>query len=168
MKFIGRWLRKRKKVQKSNSFIEDKLSELPNYKGALKLLREKESDRYMGLLKQMRKESGVWRIPLDGKFWLLPKKQMKEVIEKDFTDKKEYYADKFDCENFTEMFVTHLAENYGVNAVGMVFDFSGAHAYNLIIYPKGLELFEPQNDEMFKVSKRNKKEYPLKTALILI
>ena len=96
---------------------------------------------------------------------------MKEVIKKDHSEKKKYYADKFDCDSFSFMFITHLASKYGVNGVGIVLDFSGAHAYNFVVYPRkkdNLRLFEPQNDSLFKVKKRKKKFYPLETALVLI
>ena len=120
LKHIRRWLRKRKKVKKPNSFVEKALREnIPNYHGALQLLREKESDSWMGMAKQVAKEEeGVWRIPLDGKFWLLPEKQMKEVIKKDHSEKKKYYADKFDCDSFSFMFITHLASKVRVNGLG--------------------------------------------------
>jgi len=58
-----------------------------------------------------------------------------------------------------------------VNGAGIVLDFSGAHAYNFVVYPRkkdNLRLFEPQNDSLFKVKKRKKKFYPLETALVLI
>jgi len=88
---IRRWLRKRKKVKKPNSFVEAALSEhIPNYNGiwAPLLSPLKGQEGHESLAKEMAEEKGVWRIPLDGKFWLLPEKQMKEVIKKTIVRRK--------------------------------------------------------------------------------
>jgi len=144
-----RWLRRKlnrpKKVEKGNKFVENALSALPNY-----------GDK-------------VTRMTLDGKFWMVDKEQMKKIVEEDMTDKKKYQRDLFDCDNFSLMFVTHLADTYDINQAGIVLDYSGAHAYNVIVYPNGkLELFEPQTGEFFSVGERNKNKYPLEKATVII
>ena len=144
-----RWLRRKlnrpKKVEKGNKFVEDALSVLPNY------------------------DNGVSRMTLDTKFWMVNKEQMRKIVEEDMTDERKYRKSLFDCDNFSLMFMNHLADTYGVNQAGLVLDYSGTHAYNVIVYPdKTIELFEPQTDQFFDVDKRDKDKYPLEKATILM
>jgi len=144
-----RWLRRKlnrpKKVEKGNKFVENALSALPNY------------------------DNGVSRMTLDTKFWMVNKEQMRKIVEEDMTDERKYQKSLFDCDNFSLMFVTHLADTYDINQAGIVLDYSGAHAYNVMIYPdKSIELFEPQIDRFFGPGERDKNKYPLKKATILM
>jgi len=144
-----RWLRRKlnrpKRVGKDNKFVEEALSSLPNY------------------------GDGVTRMTLDAKFWMVDKDQMRKIVEEDMTDKRKYRKSLFDCDNFSLMFVNHLADTYKVNQVGIVLDYSGAHAYNVIVYPdKSIELFEPQLDQFFDVDKRDKNKYPLEKGTIIM
>ena len=144
-----RWLRRKlnrpKKVEKDNKFVEDALSALPNY------------------------DNGVSRMTLDAKFWMVNKEQMRKIVKEDMTDKREYQKSLFDCDNVFSHVVNHLADTYDVNQAGIILDYSGAHAYNVIVYPnKSIELFEPQTDRFFDADKRDENKYPLKKATVLM
>jgi len=144
-----RWLRRKlnrpKKVEKDNKFVEDALSALPNY------------------------GDGVTRMVLDAKFWMVDRREMRKIVEEDMTDKREYVSDLFDCDSYSFMFKSHLADTYDVNQAGIVLDYSGAHAYNVIVYPdKSVECFEPQSDRFFNADKRDKNKYPLEKATIVM
>ena len=76
-----------------------------------------------------------------------------------------YRPERFDCENFGGAFRTLAAFITGVNTVGIVYDWSSDHAYNVIIDADGEAVFyEPQSDEIVTIGQGN---YQLETALIV-
>ena len=43
--------------------------------------------------------------------------------------------------------ITDIARKFGVNSIGLVIDYSGGHAYNLMVFSDGTwAIFEPQSD----------------------
>lgn len=89
------------------------------------------------------------RLPLDGEYWVTTRSGMREITEADLTDEHGYRSGKFDCENFALSFAARTQREYGITGVGIVIDWSGGHAYNMLVYEGdgGVELYEPQNDE---------------------
>lgn len=76
-----------------------------------------------------------------------------------------YRPERFDCDNFAELFAVLAAFFAGVNAVGTVYDWGGQHAYNLIVLSNGDPiLYEPQSDEIIEL---NGEEYDLTNAMIM-
>jgi hypothetical protein len=58
-----------------------------------------------------------------------------------------YRPTRFDCENFAGAYRTLAAFVLGVNAVGVVYDWSASHAYTLLVDADGeARLYEPQAD----------------------
>jgi hypothetical protein len=58
-----------------------------------------------------------------------------------------YRTDRFDCDNLAGAYRTLSAFLCGVNAVGTVIDWSGSHAYNIVVDADGdATLYEPQTD----------------------
>ena len=49
-------------------------------------------------------------------------------------------------------------KRFGLNNVGLVIDYSGGHAYNIIIFKDGsVKLFEPQTDRWARAGRGNYK-----------
>lgn len=76
-----------------------------------------------------------------------------------------YRPERFDCENFAGAFRVLAAFIAGTNTIGIVYDWSGDHAYNVIINADGEAVFyEPQDDEIVDIGQGN---YELENGLIV-
>lgn len=76
-----------------------------------------------------------------------------------------YRPERFDCENFAAAFRTLAAFIGGVNTVGVVYDWSAGHAYNVIVDSTGdVQFYEPQSDEVVPIGGD---DYVLEDALIV-
>ena len=85
--------------------------------------------------------------PLDSKFWTCTKEDWRKIISWDWTNEKKYVAEQYDCDNFAFNFKARVARKFGVNSIGLVVDYSGGHAYNLMVFSDGTwAIFEPQSD----------------------
>ena len=94
------------------------------------------------------KVSQVKHLPLDNSYTACSKKEFLEWIEWDWVDKKQYVKDKYDCENFAFSFKARTDRRFGINTVGLVIDYSGGHAYNVVLFTDSPPLlYEPQTDE---------------------
>ena len=62
----------------------------------------------------------------DGKYRLVPFYQWKEIIKIDWTDKKKYLTDFYDCDNFAFLFAARMAEIFELNSAGV----AHGHIYN--------------------------------------
>ena len=94
------------------------------------------------------KVSQVKHLPLDNSYTACSKKEFQEWIEWDWVDKKQYVKDKYDCENFAFSFKARTDRRFGINTVGLVIDYSGGHAYNVVLFTDSPPLlYEPQTDE---------------------
>ena len=90
---------------------------------------------------------GMKRLHLDSKYWVCSKKEFGDWIEWDWTNKKRYVAEEYDCDNFAFSFKARCDRRIGINAVALVIDYSGGHAYNLVCFTDSpAELYEPQSD----------------------
>lgn len=90
---------------------------------------------------------GVNRWPLDAKYWLCSQDDMAAIIQADYTDAKDYWKERYDCENFAFTFKSMVDRVYGLNQVGLVIDWCG-HGYNVIVFADGeVWFFEPMNDQ---------------------
>ena len=89
---------------------------------------------------------------LDNKYVAVSEKEFQKIIDWDWTDNKKYVAEKYDCDNFAFSFKAMVDRRFGVNNVGLVIDYSGGHAYNIIVFNDGsVRLFEPQTDRWARV-----------------
>ncbi len=111
-----------------------------------------------------------YRLPLDGKYYSTDKETFKKIVEWDWSDTRRYVEDRFDCDKFAMYFKSRVSIDFGVNTVGVIFDYDSGHAYNVVILTDVNEplLFEPQNDLLFKVSERNTNIYALAGNYIVI
>ena len=91
---------------------------------------------------------GMEILALDNKYQVTTQKDMKKIIDWDWTDNKTYVKEKYDCDNFAFSFKAMVDRKFGVNNVGLVIDYSAGHAYNIIVFNDGaVRLFEPQTDK---------------------
>ena len=84
---------------------------------------------------------------LDSKYVAVSQKEFQKIIDWDWTDNKKYVAEKYDCDNFAFSFKARVDRKFHVNTVGLVIDYAGGHAYNIVIFSDGTsKIFEPQSD----------------------
>jgi len=103
----------------------------------------------------------------DNEFYYTDKKTMREIIEYDWTDKKEYVAERYDCDNFADVFSAHMMEIFDLNTAGVAWHIElvdpeddshiGWHRANVILVKedgeKAYYLYEPENDGWTKIEK---------------
>ena len=84
---------------------------------------------------------------LDNKYVAVSEKEFQKIIDWDWTDNKKYVAEKYDCDNFAFSFKARVDRKFHINTVGLVIDYDGGHAYNIIIFSNCTsKIFEPQSD----------------------
>jgi hypothetical protein len=108
---------------------------------------------------------------LDGTYYTVDFDTFKKIVEWDFTDTRKYLTDTFDCDKFAMYFKSRLAIDYGINAIGVVLDYSSSHAYNLVILKDSQTkwyLYEPQNDSIFTYNTRDVNMYAMKSYVLLL
>jgi len=98
-------------------------------------------------------KNGVKRLPLDGTYQTPTRDGFRAITAQDLTNLLAYEQAEFDCENFALLFAALAARDYGINTVGVVVDWSGAHAYNVVVYDdQSIEFYEPQSDSFYPPS----------------
>ena len=115
--------------------------------------------------------SGIKRLHLDSKYWACSKKEFENWIEWDWTNKKRYISEEYDCDNFAFSFKARCDRKIGINTVGLVIDYSGGHAYNVVAFTDApAELYEPQSDRwVSKGNSRSRSEiYSLTDGYIIL
>jgi len=114
--------------------------------------------------------NGVWRLPLDSKYKVPSLDDTCKIIAWDWVDKRKYWANWFDCENFSLAFKVNANMIFKLNHIGIVLDYSGAHGYNLFLTPDGrVFLYEPQTDEYWDIREHDyRNPYKLQNAYILV
>lgn len=94
------------------------------------------------------------RYPLDAKYWVCDREEFNKIVKWDWTDNKQYLYEKYDCDNFAFSFKARVDRYFHLNNVGLVIDWSGGHAYNLVVFKDGTwSAFEPQSDSWPSVGK---------------
>ena len=115
--------------------------------------------------------SGMKRLHLDSKYWACSKKEFEGWIKWDWTNKKKFIAEEYDCDNFAFSFKARCDRKIGVNSVALIIDYSGGHAYNLVAFTDApAELYEPQSDRwVTKGDGKSKTEvYQLTSGYIIL
>ncbi len=115
-------------------------------------------------------QNGVFRWPMDSRYYLCSQEEMRKFIQWDWVSSRQYIAEIFDCENFAFWFKGRADGLLHRNNVGFIVDWSGGHAYNVIVFPDNeLWIFEPQNDSWTSITDHSfSSSYPLESAGILI
>jgi len=88
----------------------------------------------------------------DQNYYLIPWEQWKQIIEVDWTDKKKYLKDRFDCDNFAFLFAARMAEIFDINSAGVAHGkVNIGHFWNAIVVKDNmgnlrLYYYEPMKD----------------------
>ncbi len=123
-------------------------------------------DRIKSIVKELGDKYNLrgW-FPLDGTYYTTDRDTFKKVVEWDWSDTRKYIVDTFDCDKFAMYFKARIAIDFGINAIGVILDYSAGHAYNLVIlYENGrynYYLYEPQNDNIFTIDMRDRDLYKM-------
>tara|TARA_Y100000296_G_C5030416_1_gene184535 strand:- start:14 stop:490 length:477 start_codon:yes stop_codon:yes gene_type:complete len=115
--------------------------------------------------------SGMKRLHLDSKYWACSKKEFQNWIRWDWTNRKKYISEQYDCDNFAFSFKARCDRKIGINTVALVIDYSGGHAYNLVCFTDApAELYEPQSDRFVSVGTGISKNevYKMKDGYIIL
>ena len=99
----------------------------------------------------------------DGTYYMTTIGDMKKLIERDWTDKRKYLKERYDCDNFAESFKEHMSSIYGINSVALAKHIRTtlstgqkiAHRACVFLATEDnvmkLYLLETQNDNMIKI-----------------
>jgi hypothetical protein len=142
---------------------------VPPFEISKKALSEAELRAIINELKMLGGFLGWLR--LDGSYYTVDMDTFKKIVEWDFTDTRKYLTDTFDCDKFAMYFKSRLALDFGINAVGVVLDYSAGHAYNLVILKDSQTrwyLYEPQDDSIFTYNTRDVNMYAMKSYVLLL
>ena len=115
--------------------------------------------------------SGMKRLHLDSKYWACSKREFQDWIRWDWTNKKKYISEQYDCDNYAFSFKARCDRVIGINTVALVIDYSGGHAYNLVVFTDSpAELYEPQGDRFVDMGTGISKNeiYKMKDGYILL
>ena len=131
----------------------------------LTYLVEKDTAWVQGVLSGYK--ANVIRLPLGPEFRLTNKSNFMEFVAWDWVDQFEYHK-FYRCGNFAISFKAH-ADQFGINQVGIVLDYQGGHAYNIVIFPDGnVMLLEPQNDQIWCWEDKDLPFYVLEGAVVIV
>jgi len=103
----------------------------------------------------------------DSKFWFTDLEIWKNVIARDeLNEYRKWRKERFDCDNFSAVFKSHVSEIFDMNGVGICLgavldkntkEVKGYHAYNCLIAKNEdkteLYLYEPQNDYLARAQR---------------
>ena len=97
--------------------------------------------------------SDVRIVTADGSYYATDRDGVESLARiGDALDWLPYRPERFDCEEYAELLVVLAAFVAGVNACGVVYDWSGTHAYNVVVTAGGEAVFvESQSGEIVDV-----------------
>jgi len=98
--------------------------------------------------------------------YLAPRESDMDTIQKVtwLTKFLPYRPERFDCEDFAKAYDVLVAFVLGVNSIGVVYDWSGGHAYNIIVTSEGkVRFIDPQ----YKSYSPEKESYSFENATIV-
>jgi hypothetical protein len=94
---------------------------------------------------------------LDSDYYACSEEDMRSVVERDDTETHEFIEEKYDCENFALSFMAGAQKEYGVTTLGLVIDWSGTHAYNILVTDElEILLMDPQSDTFVEPGEEDK------------
>lgn len=76
----------------------------------------------------------------DGRYWTVPFAKWERIAK--YNIKFRYYVDRWDCDNYADLFRVLVNAAFGLNTVGTVLN--DQHAWNVVVAEDGLHWFEPQ------------------------
>ena len=111
--------------------------------------RTKFADGEVGraLRQQVPNFNQVRRPPFDAAYWAPSRVEFDEIVRADLTNRQLYQTQRYDCEDFAGSFMFDVRRDYGISTVGVVVDWSAAHAYNIVIFhDQTIGYYDPQDD----------------------
>lgn len=95
--------------------------------------------------------TGMQILPCDRRYRILDSEGWDSALEYTGVDQKQYISEFFDCDNFAIALAAVCAMKFHINSVGILFDFSGGHAYAVLPVRQAdgsieIIILEPQND----------------------
>jgi hypothetical protein len=129
-------------------------------------------DELQSVIRDIQSKGGMagW-LRLDGEYYTTDIDSLKRITEWDWTDTRKYITDTFDCDKFALYFKSRMAIDFGINAIGVILDYSATHAYNLLIVKDSSVkwyLYEPQNDNIFAYDNRDKNMYRMEHYFLVM
>jgi hypothetical protein len=129
-------------------------------------------DELLSVVRDIQSKGGMagW-LRLDGEYYTTDMDSLKRIIDWDWTDTRKYITDTFDCDKFALYFKSRMAIDFGINAVGVILDYSAEHAYNLLIVKDSSVkwyLYEPQNDNIFTYDTIDKNMYRMEYYFLVM
>jgi len=110
----------------------------------------------------VKEKTGIPAFSADLSHYFVDWKTWEQLIEYDWTDKKKYLVDRYDCDNFAGSFQARMTETYGLNTAGRlyckVYDkdtgviVSGHVAVLIVDKDKRVFLMESQNDKTLEIN----------------
>jgi len=96
--------------------------------------------------------AGMQILPCDRRYRILDGTGWGSALTYTGVDKRRYISEFFDCDNFAIALAAICAMKFQINSVGIVFDFSGGHAYAILPVRQEdgsieIVILEPQNDQ---------------------
>ena len=79
----------------------------------------------------------------DGRYWTAPFPTWQRIAK--YNPKLPYYLDRWDCDNYADLFRCIVSLGFGLNAVGTVIN--SQHAFNVVAAEDGLHFYEPQTKQ---------------------
>ena len=109
---------------------------------------------------------------LDSIYRAIPIDVWELIVGRSRLDRRSYKPNFFDCDDFAKIFWAMCSKQFEINGCGFVADFSGGHAYNvlLVVEPdRSLDLawLEPQTDLIMDKSPATG-YYQMKNGLVMI
>ena len=93
---------------------------------------------------------------LDTKYRAVSLEVWRLIVAYNGVDREKYTSEFFDCDNFATCLAGDVAQRWGINGIGVVLDFSAAHAYNCALTVDTEDrnalkiiVIEPQTDHLF-------------------
>ena len=114
---------------------------------------------------------GMQKLNLDSKRFACSQQEFVNWIKWDWTNQRKWLAEEYDCDNFAFSFKARTDRRLGINCVGLVIDYSGGHAYNVVAFSDArAKLYEPQRDRwgVPGQSKSASEMYKLESGYIII
>lgn len=119
------------------------------------------------LIEIVKDKTGIPTFTADRIHYFTDWETWRQLILYDWTDKKKYLVDKYDCDNFSSSFCSRMAEIYDLNTAGRlycnVYDKDtgkkvAAHVAVLIVDKDNrVFLMESQNDKTMEITNQNQR-----------
>ena len=90
-------------------------------------------------------------ILVDSKYYAIPWEVWRDIVQFTKVDAGQYRKDRYDCDDFAVVLKAVVSRKFALNSAGIIFDYSGGHAYTALIVADEnrtpfMVFVEPQTD----------------------